>query len=139
MLRMVKCLHQYVFILILEKLYLICFFLSDPFLAISHMPCFLSPHLSPFILSSPPLFSPPYFIPPSLSLPSPDDSRTPALAQTWPTLMWNTRCAEEDEDEEVVGGGRRENQGWLSTHFQCNQNKMSTETTIVEQLFTSIS
>lgn len=69
----------------------------------------------------------------SLSLPSPDDSRTPALAQTWPTLTWNTRCAdeeEEDEDEEVVEGGRGERKtkkscGWVSIHFQCNQLKLN--------------
>lgn len=67
---------------------------------------FLSPHLylliSENILSYSPLFSPSSFLSP---LPSPDDSRTRALAQTWATLTWNTRCAE--EDEEVVEGGRQ--------------------------------
>lgn len=46
----------------------------------------------------------------------------------------------EDKDEEVVEEGRGENRGWLSIHFQYNQlQEMSTETTIVDQLFTIIS
>lgn len=31
----------------------------------------------------------------------PDDSRTPALAHTWPTLTWKTRCAEVEEEEKM--------------------------------------
>lgn len=108
--------HVYLTSLLLLKpvhLYLIyCLFLPAPFLAIFHLS---------FLLSSPLSLSP--FILPSLSLPSPDDSRTPALAQTWPTLTWNTRCAE--EDEKVVEGGREENQGRLSIHFQYNQQRQN--------------
>lgn len=74
----------------------------------------------------------PSFILPSLSLPSPDDSRTPALAQTWPTLMWNTRCAKEGVDVDIVEGGRGGRESWLSVHFQSNQLKQNA---IQDQLF----
>lgn len=80
------------------------------------MSLYISFFLCPHLLTPPP---PPIL--PSLSLLSPDDSRTPALAQTWPTLTWNTRCAEEDEDEGILEGGGR--QGWLSVRFQYNQLK----------------
>lgn len=62
-------------------------------------------------LSYSPLFFPSSFLSP---LPSPDDSRTRALAQTWATLTWNTRCAE--EDEEVVEGGRQWNFQYKPLH-----------------------
>lgn len=91
--RLEKSLH----LLTCENLYSIyCLF------SLSSLPCHLFP---PVVLTCSSLS--PSSILLSLSLTSPDDSRTPALAQTWPTLTWNTRCAE--EEEEVMQGGRVEN------------------------------
>lgn len=56
--------------------------------------------LSSFFLISPTQHTLLFFLP-SMSPPSPDDSRTPALAHTWPTLTWNTRCAEVEEEEKM--------------------------------------
>lgn len=88
-----------------EDLYLIyfLFFLCNPLLSIFHF------FFQPFIF-------------PSLSLTSPDDSRTPALAQTWPTLMWNTRCAEEKEENDVEEGGRGENPGLVVRSVSIQSN-----------------
>lgn len=110
--RLEKSLH----LLTCGNLYLIyCLF------SLSSLPCHLFP---PVVLTCSSLS--PSSILLSLSLTSPDDSRTPALAQTWPTLTWNTRCAEEEEEEEeVMQGGRVENPCRLSIHFQCNQLKKS--------------
>lgn len=139
---MVKCII-YTFLCILKTVLNVLSFYLIPFLLYFPYPlsCLTLTLLSTFLHVSPlsfPLFSP-SFILPSLSLPSPDDSRTTALAQTWPTLMQNTRCAE--EDKEVVERGRGENQGWLSIHFKYNQlgKQMSIEAAIVDQLFTIIS
>lgn len=64
----------------------------------------------------------------------PDDSRTPALAQTWPTLTCSTRCAEEeeeeDDDEEAAAGGRGGEPG-LSLSTQSIEKKRKRKVTVI--------
>lgn len=118
--RLEKSLH----LLTCENLYLIyCLF------SVSSLPCHLFP---PVVLTCSSLF--PSSILLSLSLTSPDDSRTPALAQTWPTLTWNTRCAEEEEEEEVMEGGREHVAAVHSLSMQSTEKGLN-ETAVVDQLF----